>query len=80
MPSITTESLYRRNVLSALIPQVQSRGYSFQPELIIKARYLGYSIGEVGITFVDRIYGDSKMGMSELVGWAKVIGGLWGEL
>ncbi|KXS14030.1 glycosyltransferase family 2 protein [Gonapodya prolifera JEL478] len=72
--------LYRRHVLSNLIPQVHSRGYSFQPELIIRARYLGYSIGEVGITFVDRIYGDSKMGADELVNWAGVIVGLWGEL
>jgi len=29
--------------------------------------YTGYSIAEVPITFVDRQYGESKMGMKEIV-------------
>jgi len=28
---------------------------------------MGYSIGEVPITFVDRIFGESKLGAGEIV-------------
>ena len=40
-------------------------------EMIIRARQLECSIGEVGISFVDRFYGESKMGGNEIVGFAK---------
>ena len=30
---------------------------------------MGYSIEEVPITFVDRIYGESKLGANEIVGY-----------
>ena len=66
--------LYRRSVLLAIMPQVRSRGYVFQMEIIVRVRYAGYSIGEVPITFVDRVYGESKMGGSEIVQYAT---GLW---
>lgn len=48
-----------------------SRGYVFQMEMIVRARALGYSIGEVPITFVDRIYGESKLGADEIIGYLK---------
>jgi dolichol-phosphate mannosyltransferase len=35
---------------------------------------MGYSIGEVPISFVDRLYGDSKLGGDEIVQYAK---GVW---
>lgn len=41
---------------------------------MVRARALGYTIGEVPISFVDRIYGDSKLSGSEIVGYAK---GVW---
>lgn len=67
-----------------------STGYVFQMEVLVRARQLGCSIGEVGalparragpaargasphrplqvpITFVDRIYGQSKLGAGEIV-------------
>ena len=34
---------------------------------MVRARALGYSVGEVPITFVDRIFGDSKLGANEIV-------------
>lgn len=49
----------------------------FQMEMIVRARSLGFSIGEVPITFVDRIYGDSKLGGDEIVQYAKGVFGLW---
>lgn len=66
--------LYKKEVLASVIPQVVSRGYVFQMEILVRSRYLGYSIGEVPITFVDRIYGSSKMGGSEFVQYLQ---GLW---
>lgn len=35
---------------------------------------MGYTVGEVPITFVDRIFGESKLGSDEIVGYAK---GVW---
>ncbi|KAG8885536.1 dolichol-P-mannose synthesis [Tulasnella sp. 403] len=66
--------LYRLHVLRTVISQVQSKGYVFQMEMMVRARALGYTIGEVPITFVDRIFGESKLGADEVVGFAK---GVW---
>jgi dolichol-phosphate mannosyltransferase len=67
--------LYRLPVLRHIISLAQSKGYVFQMEMMVRARALGYTIGEVPITFVDRIFGDSKLGCDEIVGYAK---GVWG--
>jgi dolichol-phosphate mannosyltransferase len=66
--------LYKRSVLEDVMPRVVSKGYVFQMEIIVRCRYGGYSIGEVPISFVDRVYGESKMGGSEIVQYAQ---GLW---
>ncbi|ELU36243.1 glycosyltransferase family 2 protein [Rhizoctonia solani AG-1 IA] len=66
--------LYRKNVLKHIIELVVSRGYVFQMEMMVRARALGYTVGEVPITFVDRIFGESKLGADEIVGYAK---GVW---
>ena len=49
---------------------------SLQTRLVIdyvsvRARQLGYSVAEVPITFVDRVYGVSKIGGNEIVQFAK---------
>lgn len=43
-------------------------------EMMVRARALGYSVGEIPITFVDRIFGESKLGGDEIVNYAK---GVW---
>ncbi|VDM32624.1 unnamed protein product [Hydatigera taeniaeformis] len=58
--------LYKRNVLTELIKRSVSRGYVFQMEMMARASSLGYKIGEVGISFVDRLYGTSKLSGSEV--------------
>ncbi|XP_069687476.1 dolichol-phosphate mannosyltransferase subunit 1 [Periplaneta americana] len=63
--------LYKKDVLKKLIESCISKGYVFQMEMIIRAREHGYSIGEVPITFVDRVYGESKLGGSEIFQFAK---------
>ena len=66
--------LYRLPVLRHIITETVSKGYVFQMEMMVRARALGYSVGEVPITFVDRIFGDSKLGANEIVSYAK---GVW---
>ena len=63
--------LYKREVLEAIMPKVKSRGYVFQMEIITRAQYLGYTIEEVPITFVDRLYGESKLGAGEILSYLK---------
>ncbi len=38
-------------------------------EVLVRARQLNATIGEVPITFVDRIYGESKLGAGEIVSY-----------
>lgn len=63
--------LYKKDVLTRLISVCESKGYVFQMEMIVRARALNYSIGEVPITFVDRVYGQSKLGGSEIIQFTK---------
>ncbi|XP_078275123.1 dolichol-phosphate mannosyltransferase subunit 1 [Rhinoraja longicauda] len=63
--------LYRKDVLQKLVEKCVSKGYVFQMEMIVRARQLNYSIGEVPITFVDRMYGESKLGGNEIVSFLK---------
>ncbi|EFJ05561.1 hypothetical protein SELMODRAFT_137027 [Selaginella moellendorffii] len=59
--------LYKKPVLEDLVKVCVSRGYVFQMELIVRASRSNYRIEEVPITFVDRVYGISKLGGSEIV-------------
>lgn len=63
--------LYRKDVLQELVSKCVSKGYVFQMEMIVRARELNYTIGEVPITFVDRVYGQSKLGGTEIFQFAK---------
>ncbi|KAK3726767.1 hypothetical protein QZH41_010425 [Actinostola sp. cb2023] len=63
--------LYKKEVLQKLVDSCVSKGYVFQMEMIVRARQLGFSIGEVPISFVDRVYGESKLGGSEIINFAK---------
>ncbi|KAJ8326167.1 dolichol-P-mannose synthesis [Batrachochytrium dendrobatidis] len=66
--------LYKKHVLKDLIQHTISKGYVFQMEMMVRARQLNYTIGEIPITFVDRVFGESKLGPNEIVGYLK---GLW---
>ena len=63
--------LYRKKTLEVLVGSCVSKGYVFQMEMIVRARQHGYKIGEVPITFVDRVYGESKLGGNEVYQFAK---------
>ena len=63
--------LYKKEVLDKLVSATVSKGYVFQMEMIVRARQFGFSIGEVPISFVDRVYGESKLGGNEIVQFVK---------
>lgn len=71
---LTLHRLYKKHVLEHLITTCESKGYVFQMEMIVRAKASKLSIGEVPITFVDRLYGDSKLGGSEVINYAS---GVW---
>lgn len=66
--------LYKKPVLEKIIASTKSKGYVFQMEMMVRARSFGFTIGEVPISFVDRLYGESKLGGDEIVGYLK---GVW---
>lgn len=63
--------LYERRVLETVLPKIQCKGYAFQMEIIVRSKQAGYSVSEVPIIFVDRIYGESKLGTKEVVLYLK---------
>nr|CAG4645031.1 EOG090X0B9X [Leptodora kindtii] len=63
--------LYKKSVLEKLVQSCKSKGYVFQMEMVVRARQLGFTIGEVPISFVDRVYGESKLGGNEIVQFVK---------
>jgi dolichol-phosphate mannosyltransferase len=63
--------LYERSAIEKILPLVQSKGYAFQMEILVHAKKAHMVLGEVPITFVDRIYGDSKLGPREIVLYLK---------
>ncbi|KAB8338783.1 hypothetical protein FH972_021728 [Carpinus fangiana] len=69
--------LYKRDVLQAVITRTESKGYTFQMEMLVRAKVMGFHVEECPITFVDRIYGDSKIDGGEIVEFAKNVLSLW---
>ncbi|RMX66257.1 hypothetical protein KXD40_008367 [Peronospora effusa] len=74
-PSVTDLTgsfrLYKRDVIEDIMSTIQGLGYVFQMEILVRARQRQYSIAEVPITFVDRIYGESKLGAGEIIAYLK---------
>ncbi len=66
--------LYKRDALDKLVRFCVTRGYTFQMEMIVRARQHRMKMAEVPITFVDRVYGESKLGVGEIAGY---LSGLW---
>lgn len=58
--------IYKRTVFEELIKEVKNKGYAFQMEIIVRACWKNYKVGEVPIVFVDRMYGSSKLGPNEI--------------
>ena len=63
--------LYNKYVLEIIVEEVVSKGYVFLMEVIVRATKYNFTIGEVPITFTDRVYGESKLGGDEIIGFIK---------
>ncbi len=63
--------LYERSAIEMILPRIKSSGYAFQMEILVRAHKAGMKIGEVPIVFVDRIYGESKLGANEIIMYLK---------
>jgi dolichol-phosphate mannosyltransferase len=50
--------LYKRSVLEKLFQSTDVRGFGMQMALAVTAKSKGFTIGEVPISFVDRVYGE----------------------
>jgi glycosyltransferase involved in cell wall biosynthesis len=58
---------YTRDLLSSIrLDEVVSQGYSFQIEMVYRAKRLGYPVVEVPIRFEDRVAGASKVSRGEV--------------
>lgn len=69
--------LYKKQVLQRVIESTESKGYTFQMEMMVRARAMGYTVAEVPISFVDRLYGESKLGANEISEYAMGVINLW---
>ncbi|ERT00685.1 dolichol-phosphate mannosyltransferase [Sporothrix schenckii 1099-18] len=69
--------LYKRSVLEKLFESTDVRGFGMQMALAVTAKAMGYTIAEVPITFVDRVYGDSKMSASDIAEYVTGVVKLW---
>ena len=63
--------LYRKDAMLDVVRRVRSRGYVFQMEIMVRCKKAGLKVREVPIAFVDRVYGSSKLGGAEIVGYLK---------
>jgi dolichol-phosphate mannosyltransferase len=64
---------FRREVLEAIhVERLRFNGYAFLIELKYKAHRRGFRLSEVPIIFIDRRFGKSKLGLSNVAqsGWA----------
>jgi glycosyltransferase involved in cell wall biosynthesis len=58
---------YTRDLLEHIgLDEVVSQGYSFQIEMVYRARRLGYRVVETSIRFEDRVAGASKVSRGEV--------------
>lgn len=69
--------LYKKAVLEKVMKSTESKGYTFQMEMMVRAKAMGCTVAEVPISFVDRLYGESKLGGDEIVEYAKGVLNLW---
>jgi dolichol-phosphate mannosyltransferase len=69
--------LYKKEALIRVIETTQSKGYTFQMEMMVRAKAMGLKVEECPITFVDRLYGESKLGGEEIVEYLKGVFWLW---
>ncbi len=59
---------YRVSALKQInLDKIKSNGYAFQEEMIYLCEKLNFKIKEIPVTFVDRQFGRSKLGLKDIV-------------
>ena len=48
--------LYKKSVLKKVIESTESKGHTFQMEMMVRAKAMGCTVAEMPISFVDRLY------------------------
>lgn len=65
---------YRNSVLKSLLSkEIKSEGYAWQEETIWLCEKMGFKIKEIPITFINRKFGQSKLGLSEILEFFLII-------
>lgn len=59
--------MYTAESFHKIMEQMEAKGFVFQMEIIVRAKKMGLDVREVPITFVDRLFGQSKMGADEII-------------
>ena len=65
--------VYKRKVLETIVPFVNCQKYTFLVEMLEKASLFKFTISEVPIKFQDRLNGESKFNLSEVLEFLKVL-------
>lgn len=68
---------YKTSVLRSILEKTRCKGFGVQMEIIARAEHIGASIAEYPIVFYDRMAGQSKLGMMEIIMFLKTIGMLY---
>ncbi|MHA1312267.1 MAG: polyprenol monophosphomannose synthase [Candidatus Helarchaeota archaeon] len=64
---------YKKYVIDTIISHVNCQKYTFQVEMLEKAKKFGFRIGEIPIIFRERKRGQSKFNYSEIKEFLKVL-------
>jgi len=65
---------YKKEVIQKInLDTVKSNGYAFQEEMLHKTQKLGFKIGEIPVTFIDRKFGKSKLTKKDIIEFFLVI-------
>jgi len=69
--------LYKKLVLQKVIQSTEAKGYTFQMEMMVRAKAMGFYSCSGAYQLRDRVYGESKLGSDEIVEYAKGVLFLW---
>jgi len=65
--------------LKTLIERTKTKGYSFQMEILVRAKRMKMQVEEIPIVFVDRLFGKSKLDSGEIFLYLRGIAQLFFE-
>jgi glycosyltransferase involved in cell wall biosynthesis len=67
--------LFHREVLDKIVPQLESRSAFISPELVIRAKIAGFTVGEADVPHYARVAGRPKGATPKVI--ARTLGEIW---